>query len=739
VTFVQRGTSPLPFYNVPGIYIRDVAPPSPILGAPTGYVLLTGEFEDGPFAAGGDAVEYDPIYGTGPADVTPGNQLAAFGGLGFTYGSLKHQNPCARRHLSQLWNGNGFLKAKYAQAQGFIFARVDTSVGQVTFSPLAVILGGAGPFALTVGGQVSITTETGGPASSTAITAVVATVTGSGFSTSGFVGGETMAITIDGGATINVVFSSSDSTRAQVAAAINAAVGYSCASDSGAHLVLVGQQKGTGGAITLANVTAGTLAAIGLTAATTNGTGSVANVDAVTAAEVATIINGTAGLGSINAKARVGSDGLLRVYSTVGGTGHIKVNTTAMGTTIGFSPLDTQVDAGVHAADTIPAGTRVTDGTTTWVTMQTLTIAEGTADSPNPGPHVVKVRPALDDGTAVGASSGTVTTVTDQPTNFEVEVTNANALTAALTEPQMDAAYLAALNATLSPKGKAKKANISVSARTSNTHRADVLANAITATSGGLAGRKPVVAAFLGLSQAQALTDRDQYPDPENGRGIFTYPGWQVQVPEIAETGALNGGAGFTDSGIITVPADMTMATVMACLQPETNPGQATDLLTPFFAVEDVPTDLDISSYATLEAAGIAPPVVDDTVGPQFDDGVTMNTESGLTTIARLKMLDYIADSEAVGIKPFVKKVATQQLRTDILGTLNAFLAGLLSESNPSNQRISAYSIDAKSQQTQALTDAGTFIFAQAIKTLPSARVIVLSLQVGETVVVTAS
>src|SRR5689334_11952246 len=110
MTWIQRGTNPLPPFNVPGFYIRDVPPPSPILGAPTGIVLLVGEFEDGPFASGGDATQYDALFGTGPIDVTPATQLPAFGGLGFTYGTLKHQNPCARQHLSQFWNGNAFIK-----------------------------------------------------------------------------------------------------------------------------------------------------------------------------------------------------------------------------------------------------------------------------------------------------------------------------------------------------------------------------------------------------------------------------------------------------------------------------------------------------------------------------------------------------------------------------------------------------------------------------------------------------
>jgi hypothetical protein len=719
--------------EVEAVNVIDLAPPSPATGVGTGNTMVLGEFEDGGFAAGGDAPEW--VGDPGVIEVFSSQDLInRYGGFGYTYGSVPYNNPSARRHLSEYWNGNGYLKLKYSKSRRLMIGRVDTSVGSVAMSPLAVITGTAtSPFNLAVGDTLTFTTSTGGPANSTAITATAATVAGTVFATSGFVGGETISIQIDTNSVINVVFTAADQTPAQVAARINLVLGFTAATSGGGLVTLTGLVQGTSGRVILANVTTGALALIGHTAGTTAGTGSVGNVDAVTATEVATIVNATAALTAIAAAARATSDGRVVVYSTVAGSGTINMTSTAMATVLGIT-TGTTVKAGEHTGGIIPAGTRVrTSGGLEWVTMQTLTIAAGTNAAPNVGPHVVKVRPGLDDGSVAGAAAAAVSVLVDQPSFAEMRVTNPSALSAALTEPQMDVAYETAYDATLSLTAPTREVNLSVSARRSDAVIRAGRSNAIEASNGGLFGRKFITGAPLGYSLAQARTDVANW---RSDRVFYTYPGWQVRIPEIAFRGTA-GGAGFTADGIISVRGDMPLATICSQLPPENNPGQQTGLIDSFFQVESVGVNFGISEYIALKAAGICAPRKDRVAGSIYQSGVTSDLTSGRTTIARRKMADFLQDSQATLLIPYIKLPNTQARRDSVRAVLEQFLGSLLSEQNPELARIAAYSIDDVSGNTPATLANGVFVLVERVQTLSSLDAIVLQTQIGEGVVAT--
>ena len=75
--------------------------------------------------------------------------------------------------------------------------------------------------------------------------------------------------------------------------------------------------------------------------------------------------------------------------------------------------------------------------------MQAIAVLEG-----EPGPYAVKVRPSLDDGTAVGAAVGVVNRVVSPIAGDSFVVLNIGVLTVALTEGQLDAAYVTAIGTT---------------------------------------------------------------------------------------------------------------------------------------------------------------------------------------------------------------------------------------------------------------------------------------------------
>lgn len=115
---------------IEGANIIDVTPPSPILGAGEGTVLLVGEFERGVFA---------------PQEVFGGTQdlEAKFGLFGFATPSSPHDGPVARKSGGdENWNGNGFVWLRSKQFSRLIIQRVDNSAGSVSFSRLACLTAG---------------------------------------------------------------------------------------------------------------------------------------------------------------------------------------------------------------------------------------------------------------------------------------------------------------------------------------------------------------------------------------------------------------------------------------------------------------------------------------------------------------------------------------------------------------------------------------------------------------------
>ena len=187
------------------------------------------------------------------------------------------------------------------------------------------------------------------------------------------------------------------------------------------------------------------------------------------------------------------------------------------------------------------------------------------------------------------------------------------AVTAALTNPQKDARYTEALGATLAlNRNPSKSADYLLVARRSEAVVRDARQNVLDAETRGVVGRKYIASAPLGFSPDQALADVPQF---RTDRLAYTYPGWLVRIPEIASRGAA-GGLGFTDTGIITVRGDGPLTTLCAVLNPEENPGQATEgLIDQFFDLEDIGRSLELDDYVAFKAAGIAATATDSARG----------------------------------------------------------------------------------------------------------------------------
>ena len=724
--FIRRSRTPLTLEQltqIEQIAVIDRTPTTPTTGVGYGTMLLVGEFEDGDFNT--------------PTEVYGSSEETSFGGLGYTYGALLHQNPCARLRLGQTWNGNGFIKGKYLQPPRKIICRVDTSVGDVRLTLAASLRSNAAPFAMAPGDQMNVTTDGGGPAVTTVLAATAATDPGAAFvSPTLFAGGERVSFAIDGGPAITVTFQAADQLVADVVNRINATLGFTFAVVNGAQCDFTAIQLGSGGEFITVDIDAGTLAQIGhAPAATFSGAGNVANAAAVTAAEAANLINAAAvtaigGVAAVDAQTQQ-----VVVYRTGSSAGTVAVDDVAgdMATDMGFT-IATTITGNIGDAFDVLAGTRVRNaGGDEWVTMRSVSWPEGTAAALNEGTQLVEVRDALDNGTGAGEVAGNVTTIVDFPSDRYVEVTNPANIAVALTPAQLDAAYVTAIEATRSPNTAAREVTVSLCAYRSPIVINAMRLNAIDASDEGSFGRVYVTDALQGTTLAQAIADVANY---RRDRVVYAWPNWSIYVNEIAEVGTA-GGVGFTEDGIIDIGASGPLAYIMSAINPEENDCQDTGLLAFLLGIEDTVAELNEAAYIALKAAGICAPRIDQQGNYVYQSDVTSELTAGRTTIKRRKMADFIQDSLTAAALPYAKKLATDSRRAGVEGSFNSFLEGLLSPLNPQNQRISAYGIKDVSADNPDLEALGIFVYQTQVRQLPSMDAIVIDTQIGEGVVVT--
>ena len=490
-----------------------------------------------------------------------------------------------------------------------------------------------------------------------------------------FVGGETLILGVDDEPTVTVTFLVGDQSDVQVAARINAALGFTCMVGATTYQTFTGRLNG------------GRIRVIG---------GSALALDAI------------------------------------------------FGVLPGDVPMTFSANA--NAAQTIAAGTRVQNvaQSATWVTMQDVSVrATGT----NPltsalasGPYSVKVRPATDDGTGVAGTASGVTVLPAPISGACFTVTNPVALTVALTEAQIDAKYVAAIEATNSVDTVASQDNLIWVARQSNAVRNALRQDVNDASANGCLGRAaqirpPLSTTTRAMATGAGAPGVNAYRDE---RVDYCFPGVQTYVAAIAARG-LAGGAGFTADGVIDVGSDGFLTSICSQLAPEENPGQQTTYARGALGIEANNPDvqnMQIADYITFRANGIAAPRMSDG-SIIFQSGVTSVNPSiypQFRNIARRRMADYIQDSLALLLKGYGKKLNTPSRRAGVLSVTRTFMVTLLSPGNAAAQRIDGFKLDPVGGNTPETLALGLFRLILNVRTLSSLDSIVLQTTVGEQV-----
>lgn len=231
--------------NIESVNTIDIPPPASPLGAGVGVVNIVAEFERGPLE--------------GPTRVFGGSDLeATFGSLGFTKDGQAFQLPVAARSAQAIedWSGNGFIHLRNKRFSGLVVTRVDNSAGEVAFNRLACLTGESAPFNLEPSDDLQVSVDATAPVV-VSFTATAASLVGSGGTyPTGFIGGETLELQIDGGPTTVVTFQAADQTLLQVIARINGVVASTIAFDSGGELELRSNIRGYAGSIEVVGGTA---------------------------------------------------------------------------------------------------------------------------------------------------------------------------------------------------------------------------------------------------------------------------------------------------------------------------------------------------------------------------------------------------------------------------------------------------------------------------------------------------
>jgi len=643
--------------SVSGVVIVDSPAASSQATPPFGTICVVGEFEDGPFNT--------------PTRISSAASRSGFGGFGYTYGSSKYQYPCALRSGgSEYFNGNAFVQIANKTFGGLVFCRVDTSIGEVTFTPRAFTQSTLKPPFVLANGLTFIYSANGASDVTVTFSATAASLTGTGGVFSNIVGGETLQIGLDGANPVTVIFQSGDNNVNAVVSRINATLGLSVASVSGTQLKLTSTTQGTGSSVTVVHNS--TSAAFGLTSGsnvTVYGTGDAYNIAQMTFAELKTKIEANPAV-----QLTQSSDGFVRLVSKTAGSGTIQVKNGTANAALGFVAQSSPSTAALSKATTIPAGTRVRSGSnlaTRVVTMISTDVAAGTTN-----PVSIKVRPAVDDGSYAGVSANAIDTLEDRAGDFEWSVSNPNALSAALTAAQIDDRYRTAINATLGYTDPVKKSiDGIVSARQSNAIRTALRQNAIDATSLGHNARMAFICPPNGTTAAQAQGNAAPGVGAYRSELVVYCLGSQDwQLPELIE-------AGYADKdGNVVCHPDVGLAARWSCLTPGFNPAQLPEdpaLRYPpsvCTGLGDECKSWDVSTYASFKTSGISASFYDEN-GLTYEQGVTSvdpAVDSAKTSIARQTLAGFYGNFLA-GFKTQSKRQLDPIRRNLILTAIEAF------------------------------------------------------------------
>lgn len=367
-------------------------------------------------------------------------------------------------------------------------------------------------------------------------------------------------------------------------------------------------------------------------------------------------------------------------------------------------------------------------------------IAEGAVGNVNTANATDLFRAGIGAGTALPSIVVTVSTGA-----LDGAAANGAVLTP-ITSGAYDTAYSNALASALPGAENCDDITIVGSARHSAAIRTAILAHASTASASGR-GRISLLRAPIGTNRTTAVGSGDPGVGANRGdRAFYCYPHFVQRIDDLT---TLDPTASISVPDIL-IGVDAAVASLCSLLDPEENIGQSTQdvvsggllsfirSLEPGLTTSGQPTAWTVSDYQAFKAAGIMAlrrdPQIAEWIIQSGVTSVDASTYPSLVPAKRRRMADQIEDDLASIAKKYNKKLRTTERIDSLVGDLADYLDTLLSESNPTQQRIAAYSIDATSGNTSALQGSGIFVIIVKVQLLDSLDYIVLQCTIGETV-----
>jgi hypothetical protein len=311
----------------------------------------------------------------------------------------------------------------------------------------------------------------------------------------------------------------------------------------------------------------------------------------------------------------------------------------------------------------------------------------------------------------------------------------------------LDARYSTAIAACLQPTGAPSTIDMIWAARKSSAIASALYQHELTANSQGLSRRALIAPSMPQGTNPVASTQSAiaaTYPGVGGQRDYnldYSWPYCQTSIPQAVGFSLAGADGSIVTNGILDTTSEGWLAAVESNIPPENNPGQAAppvpQILSPIVGLGRGVPVLQMSDYIALKAAGICGMIIDPVTGPQFQSGVTTSLITGQQDIAGSRMSDFIEDSIAAAMKPFINLNQTTELIELELGEIVGFLENLKSTNNPAAQRIVDYSVDPTSGNTQALTALGITVFIIQVQLLQAQKNLVLQTEIGAGVVVT--
>lgn len=329
-------------------------------------------------------------------------------------------------------------------------------------------------------------------------------------------------------------------------------------------------------------------------------------------------------------------------------------------------------------------------------------------------------------------------------THYTGDTTNGLTYTSVIQAPNatlssgMRSRYQASLDALLNDDDPTNIINIVTLARKdgAGTLKTSLKAHCLTASSRGLT-RIGVISPTLDyLSLSNVISSSGEGVGVlRDERLIYSWPACRTYIPEASGVSIATSDGSTTTDGILDTSMDTWVAALLSNLQPELNPGQASDPVPTVFAsiigyARGTPK-LDLSSYILLKQYGICGLRMTRESGPILQSGVTTSLTAGRKNINRRRMADFIQDSLAARYAQMSKQLATRAKKDALASETDAFYADLLSENNPAAQRIDSYLVDDKSGNTPTLSAAGVHVIISKVKMLATLDTIVAQTEVS--------